>query len=93
MDNKERFIKSLHVIACLNCILSSLEESLGVIVDDKAFNGALYKAYDDPCAIAIDCLKFNNVSDENTVYNRILDVTLDNYEDFAEEVWDEYGNT
>ena len=92
MRKKEIFIKSLHSIACLNHILSSLE-SLGLVAEDKAFNGALFQAFDGPCAIAIDCLTFPNVTEENMIYNEILQVTLDNYEDFAEEAWEKYADT
>ena len=92
MRKKEIFVKSLHSIACLNHILSSLE-SLGLVAEDKAFNGALYQAFDGPCAIAIDCLTFDNITEENMIYNEILQVTLDNYEDFAEEAWAKYADT
>ena len=92
MRKKEIFIKSLHSIACLNHILSSLE-SLGLVAEDKAFNGALFQAFDGPCAIATDCFTFPNVTEENRIYNRILQVTLDNYENFAEEAWEKYADT
>ena len=92
MRKKEIFIKALHSIACLNHILSSLE-SLGLVAEDKAFNGSLYQAFDGPCAIATDCLTFLNVTEENRIYNRILQVTLDNYENFAEEAWEKYADT
>lgn len=92
MRKKEIFIKSLHSIACLNHIISSLE-SLGLAAEDKAFNGALYQAFDGPCAIATDCLTSPNVTEENRIYNRILQVTLDNYENFAEEAWEKYADT
>lgn len=92
MRKKEVFIKSLYSIACLNHILSSLE-SLGLVAEDKAFNGALYQAFDGPCAIATDCLTFPDVTEENRIYNRILQVTLDNYENFAEEAWEKYADT
>lgn len=92
MRKKEMLIKALHSIACLNHIIESLE-SLGLVVEDKAFDGVLYKAYDGPCDIAIDCLTFKDTIEENRVYNRFLQVTLDNYEDFANDVWEEYGDS
>ena len=92
MRKKEIFIKALHSIACLNHILSSLE-SLGLVAEDKAFNGALFQAFDGPCAIATDCLTFPNVTEENRIYIRILQVTLDNYKNFAEEAWEKYADT
>ena len=92
MKKKEIFIKALHSIACLNHILFSLE-LLGLVAEDKAFNGALYQAFDGPCAIATDCLTFPNETEENRIYSRILQVTLDNDENFAEEAWDKYADT
>lgn len=91
MRKKEIFIKSLHSIACLNHILSSLE-SLGLVAEDKAFNGALYQAFDGPCTTATDCLTFPDVTEENRIYNKILQVTLDGYENFAEEAWEKYAD-
>ena len=92
MNKKEIFIKALHAVACFNHIIDKLED-IGLTVEDNAFGGALYNGYDGPTAIAMDCLSFDSIGIENDIYNKIISIKLDEYEEFAEEVWTEYGDT
>lgn len=91
MTKKELFKSSLHTIAYLNDILDVFDK-IGLIIEDKAFNGSLYASFNEPLNIAMNCLSFNSVSIENELYNKLLNVKLDDYQDVIEEVWQLYGN-
>ena len=90
MNKRQRLKEACHSMACLNKIISSIE-SIGLNPDDNAFEGALYGSFTGLMNIAMENLEFNDVSVENEVYNILIEVTMDNFIETAEEVWDKYG--
>lgn len=90
MNKRQRLKEACHSMACLNKIISDMK-SVGLNPDDKTFGGALYGSFTGLMNIAEENLEFNDVSVENEVYSILIEVTMDNFMDVAEEVWDKYG--
>ena len=90
MNKRQRLKEACHSIACLNKVISSIE-SIGLDVNDKAFGGALYGSFTGVMNIAMENLEFDNVTIQEIVYSKLVEVTLDDFMEVAEEVWDKYG--
>ena len=87
---KKMLLSLAHSVACMNGVIESLE-SIGFNIDDNSCNKCLYQAFSGVGDVMMSSLDFPNVSEENDTYNKLIEVTLDNYEDIVEEIWSKYG--
>lgn len=90
LNPKQAMLTITHSMACINHVIDTLD-NIGLNVENDAFDGALYKSFDGMCEIAMDNLDIPNMETENSVYNRLISATRENYEDIVEEVWSLYG--
>lgn len=91
MDGKQKLLTVTKSMAHMNHVIDVLE-SIGLTVDDNTFDGSLYKSFNGLCDIAMENLTIESVSEENTVFNHLIEAKLDSYEQTVEEIWEQYGN-
>ena len=89
MSDYDKFVKLINSIANINHVISSLE-SIGLNVDENAFEGALFRSFDGLVVIAMDLLNLTDSPAHNDVYNKMIGVEKGNCESLIKELWNEY---